>query len=64
MFAPEPLYSSSAECIVVLFDAQKPGDVACLFRHLAAWGESAEVQYVGEGRYALIVRPGGAARAA
>lgn len=58
------LYPSTSECLIVLFDLECPGAEDRLRREQDAWCGSASVERLVEGRSALIIRPGGAARLA
>ena len=60
--APRPLYPSSAECLIVLFDLRCPGSEERLTREQDAWCGSASVEGLAEDRAALVIRPGGATR--
>jgi hypothetical protein len=64
VFAPEPFYTKTPECLIVLFDLRCPGAEKRLEREVDAWCGSASVEELVEGRSALIIRPGGAARLA
>ena len=63
-FAPEPLYLSHPECLVVLFDLREPNGPAELNRQRAAWAEYSDIEALDEDHVALILRPGWASRAA
>ena len=60
--APRPLYPSTSECLIVLFDLECPGAKERLQREQDAWRGSASAEALVDGRTALIVRPGAAAR--
>lgn len=60
--APEPLYKTEPECLIVLFDLRCPGVEERLRREMAAWRGRARKEMLADGRAALVMRPGGAAR--
>ena len=61
--APEPLYASHPECLIVLFDRRHPNGPAELRRHRAALAEHAAIEALSEDVFALIIRPGWASKA-
>jgi hypothetical protein len=64
MIAPESLYPSTPECLIVLFDLREDGAAESLHRQRAAWQEDSDIQALSEDIFVLIVRPGGARRLA
>ena len=62
--APRPLYPSTLECLIVIFDLEYPGAEDRLRREQDAWCGYASVEALVDGRTALIIRSGGAARLA
>jgi hypothetical protein len=62
--APEPLYPSHPECLVVLFDLRHPNGPAELHRQRAALAEHTDIEALSEDVFALIIRPGWASEAA
>jgi hypothetical protein len=58
-----PLYPSSSECLISLYDLQYPGTAESLHREREAWQqEQADIEALDENHFVLIVRPGGAWR--
>lgn len=62
--APQQLYLSDPECIIVLFDLRDPEAVKQLHRERWAWRELSDIEALSEDCFALILRPGGAQRLA
>jgi hypothetical protein len=60
--APRPLYSSELECIALLFDLRNSEAVEELHHLRAVWQEDSEIEALDENHFALMLRPGGAAR--
>ena len=60
--APETLYPSSSQCIIVLFDLRLPGTAGCLDRERAAWQAQCDTETLDENHVVLLARPGGARR--
>ena len=65
MIAPhdEP-YRNIEEYTLIVFNLRVPGAFHRLRRQRAAWGEYARMEFLGEGRVALVVRLGGTRRLA
>ena len=52
--------SSSTEEVWIVFDCRGSGAKNRLHRERRAWGSSATMETLGNGRVVLVVRPGGA----
>ena len=64
MIAPETLYPSHPEFLVVVFDLREAGGVSELQRQCEALPEYSDIEALDEGHVALIVRPGWVSEAA
>jgi hypothetical protein len=64
MIAPEPLYPTDPECLVVIFDLSEPDGAASLHRQRDALAGYASIEDFGENCVALIIHPGWVLRAA
>jgi hypothetical protein len=64
VFAPEPFYTKTLECLIVLFNLRYPGAEERLRREQDAWDGFASAQGLTDGYSALIMRLGGATRVA
>jgi hypothetical protein len=53
---------SRPECLVVLFDLRDFQAVEELHRLRAVWQEASDIEALDEDHFALLLRPGGAAR--
>jgi hypothetical protein len=62
--APDSVYLTHPECLVVLFDLRQPGAAESLHRQRAAWADYSDIEAVDADCFALIVRPGWAAEPA
>jgi hypothetical protein len=62
--APRPFYTTTPECLIVLFNSRYPGAEERLQRERDAWRGSANVEALAANCRALIIRPGGATRLA
>ena len=60
--APNTLYPSSSQCIIVVFDLRLPGIDDRLDRKRAAWHAQCDIEALDENHVVLLVRPGGARR--
>jgi len=60
--APKPLYPSSLEYVVILFDLRLPGTAGRLDRERAAWQAQCNIEALDENHVALLAWPGGALR--
>jgi hypothetical protein len=58
MIAPQRLYLSHPECLIVLFDLREPGGTAALERQRSALQGNSDTYMLDEDHRALIVYPG------
>jgi hypothetical protein len=64
MIAPETVYPSHPEFLVVVFDLREPGGPAELHRQRATLQSYADIEALDENHFVLIVRPSWASEAA
>ena len=65
MIAPhDESYRNIEGYTLIVFNLRVPGTFHRLRSERAAWGESARMEFLGEGCVALVVKPGGARRLA
>jgi hypothetical protein len=58
----QPLYPTSAKCLIPFFDLLCPGTEQLLRCELAGWRDSAHAERLLGGFTVLMMRPGGAGR--
>jgi hypothetical protein len=64
VFAPNQLYLTDPECLIMIFDLAEPGGAAALYRHLETLAGYTSIEVLDEKHVALIVRPGWVSRPA
>ena len=62
--APEEVYLTSPECLIVIFDLRTPDVADALDRQHAALSAYCDVEVLDEGHRALIIYPGWASESA
>lgn len=62
MTAPNPFYTSSSECIIVLFDLRESKAAEELHHARAVWQGDSDIVALDQDHFVLVVRPGGAQR--
>lgn len=60
MIAPDLLYPTPIESIIMLFDVRTPGTAERLHCERATWAQYADIEAIDHNHYVLIIRPGGA----
>jgi hypothetical protein len=64
MTAPEELYLSDPEFLLVVFDLRLAGAAEALHKQRAAWREYSDIEALGPDHFVLVIRPGWASKAA